>query len=184
MIEVIADRDDGQPAESWELTYADLSDDELALMTVRGDELARMELEQRVRKSMDAEKADKPDLVKVRRRAVDEALARLAEMPDAKPGLIAVPWQVLPRPSIPTDTWADSRLQLLPIESLTATQRFLKRTTVEWHLENLGQVGEGHNSNPNVVLSGDSALIYDGHHRLAAQWLLDVVAMNCWTLEV
>jgi hypothetical protein len=130
------------------------------------------------------EKAIDPDVVKVRRVAVDDALARLAEIPDDTPGLIAVPWPIAERVKVPTEAWANSELQLLPIESLCATQRHLNRETVAWHLNNLGQVGEGINANPNVLIVDDEPRIHDGHHRLAALWLLNVIATNCWTLEV
>lgn len=128
-------------------------------------------------------KAMQADIVKVRRKAVDSALERLADIPDAQPGLIAVPWEIQPRPRIPIDDWAYSSLGLYVIEELFATQKYLKRDTLEWHLNHLGHVDAGHNTNPNIVIDGGYAKIYDGHHRLAALWLLNVACMNCWTLR-
>lgn len=134
-------------------------------------------------RNYDADKAVEPDVVKVRRRAVDDALDRLSAIPDAEPGRIAVPWLTAPRPKVPTEAWAHSDLFLYLIEELTATQEFLTRENVIWHLEHLGQVGEGRNANPNILVADGIPLIYDGHHRLAALWLLGVAATNCWTLN-
>ena len=67
-------------------------------------------------------------------------------------------------------------------EDLYATQRFVKREVVEWHLKNLGIVHEGAHSNPNILVVDGEPRIYDGHHRLAALWLMYVAATNCWTL--
>lgn len=125
-----------------------------------------------------------PDLVKVRRQAIDRALRELAKIPAAKGNKIDVPWPIQTRPVIPTDDWAKSELRLFDIEELYATQKYLKRDVVEWHLNHLGNVGAGQNSNPNVVVEDGVGKIYDGHHRLAALWLLGVVTSNCWTLEV
>lgn len=129
-------------------------------------------------------KAMIPSLIKVRRKAIDDALAQLAAIPDVKPGLIKVPWPVVDRPKVPTDDWAGSELTLFQIEELMATQDHVKRDRVIWHLNNLGMVSPGHNSNPNVVKHDGLNKIYDGHHRLVAMWLLGAVAANCWMLEV
>lgn len=135
-------------------------------------------------RNYDADKAAQPDVVKVRRRAVDDALGRLAAIPDVEPGLIAVPWRTAPRPKVPTEAWAASDLRLFFIEELTATQPTLTRENVVWHLEHLGQVGEGRNANPNILAVNGVPFIYDGHHRLAALWLLGVDATNCWRLDL
>lgn len=134
--------------------------------------------------NFDTVKATQPDVVKVRRRAVDDALGRLAAIPDVEPGLIAVPWRTAPRPKVPTEAWAASDLRLFFIEELTATQPTLTRENVVWHLEHLGQVGEGRNANPNILAVNGIPFIYDGHHRLAALWLLGVDATNCWRLDL
>lgn len=149
-------------------------------------ELDAMDAAWREQQAQDGEddKAVEPDVVKVRRRAVDDALGRLAAIPDVEPGLIAVPWRTAPRPKVPTEAWAASDLRLFLIEELTATQPTLTRENVVWHLEHLGQVGEGRNANPNILAVNGIPFIYDGHHRLAALWLLGVDATNCWRLDL
>lgn len=130
-----------------------------------------------------APKAVEPDIIKAGRNDVDRALAALKKLPDAEPGLIAVPWPRRDRPKVENAAWADSHLKLWPIEDLFATQKFVKREVVEWHLKNLGIVHEGAHSNPNILVVDGEPRIYDGHHRLAALWLLYVAATNCWTLD-
>lgn len=129
------------------------------------------------------DKALRATITKAGRHAVDRALEKLAELPDDEPGLIKVPWPRRDRPKVPNKAWADSHLQLWPIENLYATQKYVKRETVEWHLKNLGIVHQGAHSNPNILVVDGEPRIYDGHHRLVALWLLYVVATNCWTLE-
>jgi len=129
-------------------------------------------------------KAVKAELVKVRRNVIDWGLDRLAEIEDVEPGLIAVPWKVESRPKVPTENWADSDLKAFVIDDLVATQQYLKRDVVAWHLNNLGNVQEGHNPQPNVVVEDGVNKIYDGHHRLFALCLMGAKVSNCWTLEV
>lgn len=123
-------------------------------------------------------------LVKIRRDAIDTAVAILDGIPDEEPGMIAVPWTVKSRPKVKTEAWAGSTLSLFPIENLVATQRYVSRETVLWHLGSIGKVEKPDYPNPNVVYHDGVHKIHDGHHRLVALWLLGAVATNCWMLEV
>lgn len=130
-----------------------------------------------------ATKAVEPNLIKVGRRAFQIALKQLENIPDTEPNKIAVPWEIAERPKIETDRWLDSELRSWNIMELFATQRFIKRDDLTWHLENFDHVPKGQHMNPNVVVVNGSPLIYDGHHRLAAMWLMGAETANCWTLE-
>ena len=98
-------------------------------------------------------------------------------------GRIAVPWSLSDRVSVPTADWANATLDTYQIEQLCATQATLKIDNVVWHLEHLGTADVGRNAHPNITLVDGEPRIHDGHHRLAALWLLGVVFANCWTLE-
>ena len=124
-----------------------------------------------------------PDMTKVRRNAIDSALAALADLPEVEPGRIAVPWPIAARVPVPTADWADATLDTYQIEQLFATQATLKIDNVVWHLEHLGTADVGRNAHPNITSVDGEPRIHDGHHRLAALWLLGVVFANCWTLE-
>lgn len=129
-------------------------------------------------------KAAEPDVVKVHRKAIDRAIARLGKLPDAETNKIIVPWPQAPRPKLPTEEWSDADLKSYMIASLMATQKYVHRDNVEWHLKNLNDTSADNKSLPNVVVDGDTNLIYDGHHRLVAYWLLGADFANCWTLEI
>lgn len=131
-----------------------------------------------------APKAVEPDVVKVYRNAIDRAVARLNEMPDDEEGLIRVPWPEAERPNIPTEDWSDAPLRSFRIDELTATQPFVKRETIVWHLEHLNDAAADNKAMPNVVIDGGLNLIYDGHHRLVALWLLGADSANCWKVEI
>ena len=123
------------------------------------------------------------DIVKVRRHAIDEALKKLEKFPDAKEGHLDVPWAIVDRPKLDNNLWADSEVEALEIEKLYASQKYLNRETLIWHLNHLGRSRDGQNAYPNVVKADGKNIIYDGHHRLAAMWLLNAVVANCWKLE-
>lgn len=129
-------------------------------------------------------KTAQPSLVKAgRSNAVSEATERANQFEEVEPNKIPVPWETKPRPKIDNEEWANSRLRSLPIAELFATQKQLKFDGLIWHIQNFDKVPDGQHMNPNVVLTDEGALIYDGHHRLAALWLLGAESANCWTLE-
>lgn len=179
-IEVVSD-DTLQGPSTVTTDWSERSETALVLDAVRGVREAQEELERRIGVH---HKATDADLVKVRRKALDRALAQLNEMERDSDGLIAVPWPQAARPAVPTDEWAWSELHAWVIDDLTATQATLDPDAVRWHLEHMSHVREGQSSYPNVLRTADGGLIYDGHHRLAALWLIGAVVSNCWTLEV
>jgi SPP1 gp7 family putative phage head morphogenesis protein len=133
----------------------------------------------------DIELAAEPELVKVKRKAIDVAIDKLDEIPDAKgmEGYIDVPWKSVPRPKVEHDLWGDAPLKSFEIEKLVATQLYVQRKNVEWHLKHLNDSAHDNKSLPNILVDNGRNLIYDGHHRLTAYWLLGADWANCWTLE-
>lgn len=168
-------------ASTIQVPLSDWSDYELIQAAVKGNEEAVKVLESRVH---DLDKAVEADIVKVHRKAIDRAIARLDALPDDEPNKIIVPWAQAPRPKIPTADWGNAELRSYRIDDLVATQKYVHRDNVEWHLKNLNDSSADNKSLPNVVVDGDTNLIYDGHHRLVAYWLLGADFANCWTLEI
>lgn len=163
------------------IPMSEWSDIELITAAAHGNTAADAELDRRVT----AEKAVQPDIVKVYRNAIDRAVDKLNDIPgtDDDDNLIPVPWQKTDRPKVPTAEWGDAELRSFPIESLTATQDYVRRDTVEWHLTHLNDAANDNKAMPNILQTDKGDLIYDGHHRLAALWLLGATTANCWTLE-
>jgi hypothetical protein len=200
-VKVLID-DFGNKGSEIEVGYKDLSDDVLINFITQGDTKAQEELDRRVeaeviadmkksgmtakeiKEVLIADKGVQADIVKVNRKAIDRAIDRLNALPDDEPNCIIVPWAQAPRPKLATEEWADADLKSYMIASLVATQKYVKRDSVEWHLRNLNDASADNKSLPNVVVDGDTNLIYDGHHRLVAYWLLGADFANCWTLEI
>lgn len=136
---------------------------------------------------IDMELADQPDLVKVAREALDKALAKLESLPDDpnNKGFLRAPFKAQARrPQLSSSVWADSVVRSYKIEDLLSTQKFVRRDTIAWHLKHLNENSKDNHSLANVVLDGDNALIYDGHHRIVAYWLLGADYVNCWTVKI
>jgi len=136
-----------------------------------------------------ATKAVEADMVKKERHMVDVALDLLDDMPTVsknKEGedLLDVPWEIKDRPKVPDNAWVGSVIQCLRIEELFATQKYVNRENVSWHIKHPGETHDHKNSFPNIIKStnGDY-LIYDGHHRLAAYWLMGAEFANVWFLR-
>lgn len=163
------------------LRYADASEETLMDLAGLGHDEAMKEL---VRRDIQATKAVEPDMVKVYRNAIDRAVQMLADLPTNDEGKIAVPWILRDRPKIETDRWADADLRSFPIEQMYATQEYVSRETVQWHLEHLNESAQDNRAMPNILVHGREFLIYDGHHRLVALWLLGADTANCWKLEI
>lgn len=164
-----------------EVFYSDLSEQELIGLSGMGHDGA---VDEYIKREKAAAKAVVPDLVKARRAMMDHALARLKEMPDDDDGLVDVPWEVMTRPKVDDHHWSDSKLKAVGIEKLFATQRKLKKENIVWHIEHPGETREGKNAFPNIVKNIDgNRLIYDGHHRLAALWLLGSDDALVWYLK-
>ena len=124
-----------------------------------------------------------PDLTKAGRNVIGEALAKLADIPDVKPGQIAVPWKSTTRPKLDPEVWEESILKSVAIKDLTATQATLNRGRVKYFINNPGNVEDNRRAYANVYDSEGIEKIIDGHHRLAALWLLGADSANVWFLE-
>lgn len=131
----------------------------------------------RVVKAMDA------DLTKAGRNAIDDALKRLNGIPMVDSEHIAVPWPMSKRPKLNPEVWADSEIVAIPIEELFASQRLLTKSRVAFYIENPGAIEAGRRAFANVYALDQRMIIVDGHHRLAALWLLEAELANVWFLE-
>jgi len=124
---------------------------------------------------------------KAGRNVIDDALERLAGMPDIKPGYLEVPWPVAERPKLMDTDWEESVIEAVEIDGLFASQDMIRRERVEFYIKNPGAIEEGRRAYANVYgkLVGDERdlVIVDGHHRLAALWLLGADMANVWYLE-
>jgi hypothetical protein len=122
-------------------------------------------------------------ITKAGRNEVDSALKALDEIPDVEPGEIAVPWVMTNAPKLEDEEWRESVVKNVPIGTLLASQPRLTRERVEYFILNTGSVEEGRRAFPNVYHRGNEWVIVDGHHRLAALWLLGADHANVWLLE-
>lgn len=133
----------------------------------------------------ESESTKNVEITKAPRAAVNNALAMLANLPTAtiRDGkeLIASPWPIVTRPTLDPDVWIDSTVEDVSIEDLYATQQFLNRERVAQFVENPGAIENGRRALANVYDNG-RMLIVDGHHRLAAYWLLGANRANVWYL--
>jgi len=123
------------------------------------------------------------DLVKAGRNAIDIALEKLNKIPMVDDEHIAVPWPITKRPKLDPEVWADSSIQSVVIADLYATQKLLTKERVVFFIENPGAIELGRRAFANVYDLGERLVIVDGHHRLAALWLLGADAANVWFLE-
>ena len=133
------------------------------------------------------EKSVTGDLLKAGRNVIGDALAALDNMPDIEPGYLAAPWPVMGKLGLKDEVWEDSTIKAVDIESLYATQELISRERVEYYVKNPGAIEEGRRAFANVYAKqvGDTPrnVIVDGHHRLAALWLLGADIANVWFLE-
>ena len=122
-------------------------------------------------------------LIKAGRNVIAEALQLLDDLPDIEPGLIAVPWPVSPRPELDPTVWEESVIQDVKVADLVATQKLMNRDRVEFYVKNPGAIEENRRAYANVYAQDSELLIVDGHHRLAALWLLGAEVANVWFLK-
>jgi hypothetical protein len=120
-------------------------------------------------------------IVKAGRNAVVLALTALDAMP-ATNGKIPTPWNIGERPTLDPEAWEASKIETVPIAELTATQRTLNVETVRAYVKNPGSIEENRRALANVYANYDGLMIVDGHHRLAALWLLGADNANVWFL--
>lgn len=120
-------------------------------------------------------------LVKAGRNAVVLALTALDAYP-ATNGKIPTPWPTGDLPILAPEEWEVSQIETVPIAELTATQRTLNVETVRAYVKNPGSIEENRRAFANVYANSDGLMIVDGHHRLAALWLLGADSANVWLL--
>ena len=123
-------------------------------------------------------------IVKAARLRVKEALKKLDAIPMVDGEHIAVPWPITKRPKIDSELWSDSDIKALRINALTASQSKLEKKQVADYIRSQGAPEEeGKRALANVYATSDRNVIIDGHHRLAALWLLGAEVANTWYLE-
>ena len=122
-------------------------------------------------------------LTKAQRNAIEAALERLKNIPSVDDKHIAVPWPIADRPKLDPQIWADSEIRALRIEDLFASQKLLRRKTVKEYIKSSGNVEQGQRAFANVYATDGRNVIVDGHHRIAALWLLGADITNAWFLE-
>jgi hypothetical protein len=120
-------------------------------------------------------------IVKAGRNAVVLALTALDAMP-ATNGKIPTPWNIGERPTLDPEAWEASKIETVPIAELTATQKTLNVETVRAYVKNPGSIEENRRAFANVYANSHGLMIVDGHHRLAAFWLLGADSANVWLL--
>lgn len=121
------------------------------------------------------------ELVKAGRNVIGEALAALDAIP-ATDGKIPVPWPIGKRPKLQPEQWEDSEIATTIISELTATQKTLNVETVRAYVKTPGAIEENRRAFANVYAISEGLMIVDGHHRLAALWLLGADSANVWML--
>jgi hypothetical protein len=115
------------------------------------------------------------------RNAVALALTALDAMPRTN-GKIPTPWPIGELPTLDPEAWEASKIETVPIAGLTATQRTLNVERVREYVQNPGRIDENRRALANVYANSDGLMIVDGHHRLAALWLLGADNANVWFL--
>ena len=120
-------------------------------------------------------------LTKAGRNVIGEALTRLDAIPKVDGEHMKVPWPITKRPR--TDRWAESVIETVPIIELFATQDLLTVERVRFYVKNPGAMEEGRRAFANVYDRTGKLAIVDGHHRLAALWLLGADDALVWMLR-
>jgi len=123
------------------------------------------------------------DVIKAGREAIDRALEALDKMERYDDEHIPVPWEILERPKLDPEIWSGSEVKAVEIKSLYASQRLLTIERVRFYIEHPGAIEAERRAFANVYAMGDQMIIVDGHHRLAAFWLLGAELANVWFLE-
>jgi hypothetical protein len=119
---------------------------------------------------------------------IKQALAVLDRLPDdlsKGKGKILVPW-ARQSPSItpPDSAWEDATLKRVHIPKLIASTTHLDRDNLAWHIQNPGHSKDPIVMHPSVVKTGKGdRVIVEGHHRLAADWLLGVDVDLVWQVK-
>lgn len=129
------------------------------------------------------QKGVEPSITKAGRNVIDNTLEALNKIPMVDDEHIAVPWAIAKRPKLNPEVWVDSQIANVTISELYATQKLLTKSRVAFYIENPGAIEQGRRAFANVYASDSRNVIVDGHHRLAAFWLLGAEVANVWFLE-
>jgi len=121
--------------------------------------------------------------LKAARQVVTDALEALDEIPMVDEDHIEVPWPITHRPKIDPEVWEESALATVRIEDLYASQKLLTKDRVAFFIKSQGSIEPGRRALPNVYAFNGRNVIVDGHHRLAAFWLMGAELSNVWFLE-
>lgn len=121
--------------------------------------------------------------LKAARQVVKDALEALDEIPMVDEDHIAVPWPITKRPKLDPEVWEDSALHTVRVEDLYASQKLLTKDRVAFFIKSQGSIEPGRRALPNVYALNGRNVIVDGHHRLAALWLMGADMANVWFLE-
>ena len=115
------------------------------------------------------------------------ALSRLAILPNPnEPAMqdnkrfVESFWEQVPIPTIDPNIWDTAQAEVVTLSELKGTDPYLKRSKIEKHIVSMGQALTPFMSLPYVVEYDGSLIIVDGHHRLAALWLLGVDRAPVW----
>jgi hypothetical protein len=140
--------------------------------------------------SGDIELGVMPEIVKMVPSELEEerALSRLKILPnptdypdDLDPEkLVESPWAITEQFTIDPNIWDEAELALVGFHELTATDKFLRRKKVKQHIKAMGQAITQYRSFALVIERDNELIIIDGHHRLAAMWLLGMTDAPVW----
>lgn len=125
------------------------------------------------------------------------ALQMLALMPDDpnKPGHLFSPWPVRDDVNadsyVRADLWTACKQKQVHIDNLCASTHHLSRENLRWHIEHVGDVRPDKDDNgdvlagagPQVVKTQGDRVIVQGHHRLAAAWLMGIRDALVWQIK-
>jgi hypothetical protein len=122
---------------------------------------------------------------------VARALSRLAILPnpnnaalDEPETFVESPWEVVTKPTVAPDAWADAEVVVVDLADLYGTDAFLSRKNVEKHVLSMGQALTPFRSWAMVADFDGRQVIIDGHHRLLALWLLGHDRAPVYKIEV
>jgi hypothetical protein len=135
------------------------------------------------KKPSTSDKSAESVIIKAGRNAIDIALDKLDKIPMVDDDHIAVPWPITERPKLDPEVWEESEIKSVTIADLYASQKLLTKERVVFFIENPGAIELGRRAFANVYDLGERLVIVDGHHRLAALWLLGADEANVWFLE-
>lgn len=119
-----------------------------------------------------------------------EALSRLAVLPSPnEPDLenadkyVESMWAQVPMPTLDPAIWSDAVADVVYMADMVGTDPYLKRKKIRQHIKAMGQAVTKYRSLPMVAHIDGKFVIIDGHHRLAALWLMGQDRAAVWLVE-